>query len=190
MPREPEAWGLAALLTIQHARGRSRFDEQGGLVLLRDQDRSRWDHAAIAEGEAMLERTAALARPGRYQLQAAIAALHATAPSWEETDWLQIAVLYDALARHDPSPVVRLNQAVAHAQLAEPSDALTRLENLSGDLAGYHLFHAVRAELLTTLGRHDEARHANRTALGLTANDAERRLLTTRLHRHPLDDGS
>jgi len=190
MPREPEAWGLAALLTIQHARGRSRFDEQGGLVLLRDQDRSRWDHAAIAEGEAMLERTAALARPGRYQLQAAIAALHATAPSWEETDWLQIAVLYDALARHDPSPVVRLNQAVAHAQLAEPSDALTRLENLSGDLAGYHLFHAVRAELLTTLGRHDEAHHANRTALGLTANDAERRLLTTRLHRHPLDDGS
>ena len=87
-------------------------------------------------------------------------------------------------------PVVRLNQAVAHAQVGDPVDALRRLEGLGADLAGYHLFHAVRAELLTTLGRHDEAREANRTALGLTSNDAERRLLTTRLHRHPLQDGT
>jgi RNA polymerase sigma-70 factor (ECF subfamily) len=190
VPAEPEAWGLAALLTIQHARAAARFDEHGGLVLLRHQDRSRWDRAAIAEGETFLERAYRSHRTGRYQLQGAIAALHATAPSWEETDWLQIALLYDELARLDPSPVVRLNQAVAHAQVSDPADALARLEGLTRDLARYHLFHAVRAELLTTLGRHDEARVANRTALGLTSNDAERRLLTTRLHSRPLDDGS
>ena len=190
VPHEPEAWGLAALLTIQHARAAARFDEHGGLVLLRHQDRSRWDRAAIADGEMLLERAGALRRPGRYQLQAAIAALHATAPSWEETDWLQIVLLYDALARHDHSPVVLLNQAVALAQLGEPAAALAQLDGLADALASYHLFHAVRAELLTTLGRHDDAREANRTALGLTSNDAERRLLTTRLHRYPLDDGS
>jgi len=190
LPSEAEAWGLAALLTIQHSRSAARFDEHGGLVLLRHQDRSLWDHAAIAEGERMLERAYRSHRTGRFQLQGAIAALHATAPSWERTDWLQIALLYDELARHDPSPVVRLNQAVAHAQVGDPVDALGRLEGLGADLAGYHLFHAVRAELLTTLGRHDEAREANRTALGLTSNDAERRLLTTRLHRHPLQDGT
>ena len=190
VPGEAEAWGLAALLTIQHARAASRFDGAGGLVLLRQQDRSRWDHAAIAAGEAMIERAAALRRPGRYQLQAAIAALHATAPSWEETDWLQIVLLYDVLADLDRSPVVRLNQAVARAQLGAPEEALAQLDSLATPLASYHLFHAARAELLTALDRHDEARDANRTALGLTANDAERRLLTTRLHRHPLDDGS
>jgi RNA polymerase sigma-70 factor (ECF subfamily) len=190
VPDQPEAWGLAALLTIQNARASARFDDHGGLVLLRDQDRSRWDGAAIAEGERLLERASRSHRTGPYQLQAAIAALHATAPSWEETDWLQIALLYDELARLAPSPVVRLNQAVAHAQVSDPADALARLEGLSADLARYHLFHAVRAELLTTLGRHDEAREANRTALGLTDNDAERRLLTTRLHSRPLDDGS
>ncbi len=190
VPHEPEAWGLAALLTIQHARAAARFDEHGGLVLLRDQDRSRWDSGAIAEGERLIERAAALGAPGHYQVQAAIAALHATAPSWEETDWLQIVMLYELLAHLDTSPVVRLNQAVARAQLGEPAAALGQLEGLAGALASYHLFHAARAELLTTLGRHDEAREANRTALGLTSNDAERRLLTTRLHRHPLADGS
>jgi RNA polymerase sigma-70 factor (ECF subfamily) len=190
VPREAEAWGLAALLTIQHARAAARFDDDGGLVLLRHQDRSRWDHAAIAEGERLIERAAGLGAPGRYQLQAAIAALHATAPSWEETDWLQIVMLYDVLARLDPSPVVRLNQAVARAQLGEPEAALAQLDGLAGALSTYHLFHAARAELLTALERHDDAREANRTALGLTTNDAERRLLTTRLHRHPLADGS
>lgn len=190
VPGEPEAWGLAALLTIQHARAAARFAPDGGIVLLRHQDRSRWDHAAIAEGESMIERAAAVHRPGRYQLQAAIAAVHATAPSWEETDWLQIVVLYDVLAGLDPSPVVRLNQAVARAQLGEPELALAQLDALADRLASYHLFHASRAELLTTLGRHVEAREANRTALGLTANDAERRLLSTRLHRFPLADGT
>jgi predicted RNA polymerase sigma factor len=190
VPGEPEAWGLAALLTIQHARAAARFDEHGGLVLLRHQDRSRWDRAAIAAGEEMIERAAALGLPGPYQLQAAIAAVHASAPSWEETDWLQIGMLYDVLALLDPSPVVRLNQAVARAQLGEPEAALAQLDRLVDRLAGYHLFHATRAELLTSLGRHDEAREANRAALARTENDAERRLLTTRLHRRPLADGS
>jgi RNA polymerase sigma-70 factor (ECF subfamily) len=190
LPHEPEAWGLAALLTIQHARAAARFDDQGSIVLLQHQGRSKRDHDAIADGEAMIERAASLGLPGPYQLQAAIAAVHATSPSWAETDWPQIVLLYDVLALLDPSPVVQLNQAVAAAQLGDPAAALARLDGLAGRLAGYHLFHAARAELLTALGRHDEAREANRTALGLTGNDAERRLLTTRLHRHPLHDGT
>jgi RNA polymerase sigma-70 factor (ECF subfamily) len=189
LPDEAEAWGLAGLLTIQHARSRARFAD-GDLVLLRDQDRSLWDHDAIAAGERLIERAASLRQPGRYQLQAAIAAVHATGASWAETDWLQISLLYDELARHDPSPVVRLNQVVAHAQVVGPVDALHRLEALAEPLAAYHLFHATRAELLTSVGRDDEAATANRRALELTANDAERRLLATRLHRRPLDDGS
>jgi predicted RNA polymerase sigma factor len=192
LPREAEAWGLAALLTLQHARSRARFDEHGALVLLRDQDRSRWDAAAIAEGDRVLERAAALGTPGRYQLQAAIAAVHATAPSWAETDWLQIVMLYDLLLAHDASPVTRLNRAVAVAQLGrrQAESALADVEALAEPLAAYHLFHATRAELLRAVGREDEARAANRRALELTANAAERRLLTTRLHSRPLDDGS
>ena len=189
LPDEAEAWGLAGLLTIQHARSRARFAE-GDLVLLRDQDRSLWDHDAIAAGERLIERAASLRRPGRYQLQAAIAAVHATGANWAATDWLQISLLYDELARHDPSPVVRLNQVVAHAQVVGPVDALSRLEGLAEPLGEYHLFHATRAELLTAVGRDDEAAVANRRALELTTNDAERRLLATRLHRRPLDDGS
>jgi len=189
LPEEAEAWGLAALLTIQHARSRARFTG-GDLVLLRDQDRSLWDTAAIADGERLIERAAALHRPGPYQLQAAIAAVHATGASWAETDWLQISLLYDELARWDASPVVRLNQAVAHAYVAGPGDALRRLETLARPLDGYHLFYATRAQLLEMVGRDDEAAAANRRALALTSNDAERRLLTTRLHRRPLDDGS
>lgn len=192
LPREPEAWGLAALLTIQHARSGARFDADGGLVLLRDQDRTRWDATAVADGERMVERAASLRRPGRYQLQAAIAAVHATAPSWSETDWLQIVLLYEMLLRFDPSPVTRLNRAVAVAQLGadRAAGALADVDALAGPLADYHLFHATRAELLTALGRTEEAEAANRTALTLTANAAERRLLTTRLHSRRLDDGS
>ena len=148
--------------------------------------------AGIAEGERLLERAAALKAPGRYQLQAAIAAVHATAPSWAETDWLQIVTLYEMLLGVDRSPVTRLNRAVAVAQLGprQAEAALEDVEALAGPLAAYHLFHATRAELLTAVGRDDEATEANRTALTLTANDAERRLLTTRLHSRPLDDGS
>jgi predicted RNA polymerase sigma factor len=192
VPQAAEAWGLAALLTIQHARGAARFDPDGGLVLLRHQDRSRWDAEAIATGERLLERAAALHSPGRYQLHAAIATCHATSPSWTETDWLQIGALYHLLAAHDPSPVVALNRAVALAQLGpeEARRALAEVETLADELATYHLFHATRAELLTAAGRHEEAAEANRLALTLTSNDAERRLLTRRLHRRPLDDGS
>ena len=189
LPDEAEAWGLAALLTIQHARSRARFAD-GDLVLLRDQDRELWDHDAITEGERLIARAASFGRPGRYPLQAAIAAVHATGASWSETDWLQISLLYEELARHDASPVVRLNQVVAHAQVVGPVAALDRLELLADALADYHLFHATRAELLTAVGRHDDASAANRRALELTVNDAERRLLTMRLHRRPLSDGS
>ena len=192
LPREAEAWGLAALLTLQHARAGARFDAHGGLVLLRDQDRTAWDPTALAAGEELLGRAAALRSPGRYQLQAAIAACHASAATWSETDWLQIVTLYDLLLAHDPSPVVRLNRAVALAQLGPDQAALAlgEVDELADELAPYHLFHATRGQLLTELGRADEADAAHRKALELTTNDAERRLLLTRLHRHPLEDGS
>jgi RNA polymerase sigma factor (sigma-70 family) len=192
LPQEAEAWGLAALLTFQHARAAARFSESGELVLLADQDRSRWDRAAIAAGEVMLERAAALHRSGPFQLRAAIAACHATSPSWEATDWLQIVTLFEVLTRYDPSPVVRLNRAVAMSQIGpqEVAPSLAAVDELADRLDGYHLFHATRAELLARLGRADEADDANNRALALTGNDAERRLLATRLHRRPLDDGS
>ncbi len=192
LPGEAEAWGLAALLTFQHARAAARFSDAGDLVLLPDQDRSRWDHAAIAAGEEMLERAAALHSPGPFQLRAAIAACHATSPSWAETDWLQIVTLFEVLTRHDPSPVVRLNRAVAMSQIGpqEVEPSLQDVDELAARLDGYHLFHATRAQLLTRLGRDDEAAAANARALALTTNEAERRLLATRLHRHPLTDGS
>jgi RNA polymerase sigma-70 factor (ECF subfamily) len=192
LPREAEAWGLAALLTLQHARAAARFSAAGELVLLADQDRSRWDETAIAAAEEMLDRAAALRATGPFQLRAAIAACHATSPSWEQTDWLQIVTLFDLLSRHDPSPVVRLNRAVALSRLGPGyvEQALADVDALAGPLDGYHLFHATRAELLTALGRVDDADAANSRALALTGNDAERRLLATRLHRRPLDDGS
>jgi RNA polymerase sigma factor (sigma-70 family) len=190
LPLQAEAWGLAALLTLQHARSSARFDAAGNLVLLRDQDRTRWDTAAIAAAERLLERAAALRDPGPLQLQAAIAACHATAPSWAETDWLQIVTLYDVLTALDPSPLARLNRAVALAQVGEPVQALGEIDTLLPVLGSYHLLHATRAELLRELGRPGEAERADRTALGLTANEAERRLLRSRLRRGLLTDGS
>ncbi|HEY5419273.1 MAG TPA: hypothetical protein VIL10_00925, partial [Marmoricola sp.] len=119
-------------------------------------------------------------------------ACHATSPSWAETDWLQIVTLFEVLTRHDPSPVVRLNRAVAMSQIGpqEVEPSLHAVDELVDRLDGYHLFHATRAQLLTRLGRDDEAAAANARALALTTNEAERRLLATRLHRHPLTDGS
>jgi RNA polymerase sigma factor (sigma-70 family) len=192
LPREAEAWGLAALLSFQHARAAARFDDHGSLVLLPDQDRSRWDVTTIRAAEEMLDRAAALHAPGPFQIQAAIAACHATSASWAETDWLQIVTLYDILGRYDASPVVQLNRAIALARLGPDHVplALADVDALADRLDGYHLFHATRAELLTALGRDDEADAANARALEQTANEAERRLLTTRLHRHPLSDGS
>jgi predicted RNA polymerase sigma factor len=192
LPDQAEAWGLAALLSLQHGRAAARFGPTGDLVLLRDQDRRQWSRSAFVQGTRMLERAAALRSPGPYQLQAAIAACHAEAPSWRDTDWLQIVTLYGLLVDHDPSPVVRLNAAIALAQLGDRQAALALddVDRLSERLAGYHLFHATRAELLRQLGRDDEAATADRRALQLTANEAERRLIQTRLRRHPLTDGS
>jgi len=192
LPDQAEAWGLAALLTIQHGRAAARFGPTGDLVLLRDQDRSLWDRTAFEQASRLLERAASLHAPGPYQLQAAIAACHAEAPSWEQTDWLQIVTLYGVLIQQDPSPVVRLNGAIALAQLGTPQAgrALASVELLADRLDGYHLFHATRAELLRLLGRDDEATKADQRALELTTNEAERRLIQTRLRKHPLTDGS
>jgi RNA polymerase sigma factor (sigma-70 family) len=180
LPDEPEALGLHALLTLQHARRASRF-EHGELVVLEHQDRSLWDTAAIESADALLTRASALGRPGRYQLQAAIAACHASAKSWAETDWLQILVLYDMLLNFDPSPVARLNRAVALSKVWGPAPALEYVDGLGERLNGYHLFHAIRAVLLRELGRSDEATEADRTALRLTRNPAEQLLLRARL---------
>jgi RNA polymerase sigma-70 factor (ECF subfamily) len=192
LPDQAEPWGLAALLTLQHGRAAARFSPSGDLVLLRDQDRGRWDHTAIERATEMLERAASLRTPGPYQLQAAIAACHAEAPSWAETDWLQIVTLYGALIQRDSSPVVRLNAAIALAQLGprQAAEALADVDRLADRLDGYHLFHAARAELLRLLDRDDEATAADKRALELTTNEAERRLIQTRLRRHPLTDGS
>jgi RNA polymerase sigma factor (sigma-70 family) len=181
LPSEPEVLGLLALLQLQHARQPARFDGSGRLVLLRDQDRTAWDRAAIESADRLLERAADRGRPGRYQLQAAIAACHASSPTWEATDWLQILTLYDLLLRHDSSPVVRLNRAVALGKVRGAELALEYVDALAADLGRYHLFHATRADLLRTLGRGGEAAEADRRALELTANTAEQSLLRARL---------
>ncbi len=180
-PGEPEPMGLLALMRLQLARAEERFDPAGELILLANQDRSRWNRKMILEAIAMLERAAALKRPGPYQVQAALAACHAEAESWEATDWPQILVLYDFLLRMMPSPVVRLNRAVALRYVAGPEAALAEVENLAGDLTDYHLFHAIRGELLLELGRREQARAAELKALTLTGNRAERSLLRRRL---------
>jgi RNA polymerase sigma factor (sigma-70 family) len=181
MPREPEVLGLLALLLLHESRAATRFDGWGRLVRLADQDRGRWDQELIAEANRLLGRAMAMRRPGPYQIQAAIAALHAEAPGNEQTDWLQIRLLYDRLDQLAPSPVVRLNRAVATRFAVGPQAALAEVEPLAAELDGYRLFHAVRAELLEEVGRHDDARCANERALALAANPAERELLTRRL---------
>ena len=181
LPREPEAWGLLALLTFLSSRTAARFDADGRLVVLAEQDRSRWDTVAVARADGYLARAAAMRRPGRFQLQAAIAGCHASAPTAADTDWLEILILYDMLGRFDPSPVVRLNRAVALAEVAGPAVALADVDQLAERLADYHLFHATRAVLLTRLGDTEAARAANERALALTGNPAEQLLLRTRL---------
>ncbi len=157
-----------------------------------DQDRSLWDRGALEQATHYLEHAASLRSPGSYQLQAAIAACHAEARSWKETDWLQIVTLYGFLIEQDPSPVVRLNAAIALAQLGprQAAHALAEVEGLANRLDGYHLWHATRAELLRLNDRDAEAAAADERALELTSNEAERRLIQTRLRRHPLIDGS
>jgi RNA polymerase sigma factor (sigma-70 family) len=181
MPGEPEVAGLLALIQLHRARVAARFDGDGGLVLLRDQDRSQWDTAAIEGATRLLVRAAAQHQPGPYQLQAAIVACHAEAESFEDTDWEQIVVLYDMLLHLEPSPVTRLHRAIALRYAAGPGKAMAELDELAAALDRYHLFHATRAELLRELGRPDDARAADTRALELTENPAEQAVLRRRL---------
>lgn len=181
MPDDAEAIGLLALMRLHLARADARFDSAGNLILLEAQDRGRWDRERIDSALALLRRAAELRRPGPYQLQAAIAACHAEAATWEETDWQQIVALYDALLRYQPSPVVRLNRAISLRYLGGPRPALLEVDALESELDHYYLFHATRAELLRDLGRREEADQAVRRALELTTNPAERTLLQRRL---------
>ena len=181
MPREPEVAGLLALMLLHHSRRSARIDAGGELVLLEEQDRARWDHEMIDEGLAILDEAIAHRRPGPYQVQAAIAALHARAPRPEDTDWPQIAALYGRLAQMNPSPVIELNRAVAVAMADGPAHGLALLEPLGGTLEGYHLFHSARADLLRRLGRTDDAARSYARALELATNPVERSYLERRL---------
>ncbi len=183
LPDEPEATGLLALMLLHDARRESRVDASGDLVLLEDQDRSRWDATRIAEGQGLIERAIERRRPGTYQIQAAIAALHDEAGSWPATDWPQIVELYRRLLTIDASPVVELNLGVAVAMAEGPAIGLAMLDGLAatGALETYPYLHAARADLLRRLGRRSEAVAAYRTALDLTDNRAERVFLRRRL---------
>ena len=181
LPRQAEVLGLLALMRMHLARAAARFDAEGEMVLLPEQDRALWNRDAIAEGVQLLHRAAALSATGPYQLQAAIAAVHAEAPSWAETDWPQILALYDSLLRFTDTPVVRLNRAVALSHVRGAEVALGEVNDLALELAGYHLFHATRAELLDELGETALAREARMHALELCQNPAERSLLARKL---------
>ena len=180
---EPEALGLLALMLLHDSRRDARVRPSGELVILEEQDRALWDHGQISEGMALLERAMQMARPGPYQVQAAISALHAEAQRPEETDWSQIALLYSELARHNASPIVELNRAVAVAMAEGPIRGLALLEQLAGDarLDGYHLYHAARADLLRRAGWRDDAADAYQMALELAENKVERDYLQSRL---------
>jgi RNA polymerase sigma-70 factor (ECF subfamily) len=172
-PDEPEVLGLTALMLLQHARAAARFDANGGMVLLEDQDRASWDRAQIVEGITLTDRAFAMRRPGAYQIQAAIAALHSRAARFEDTDWSQIEQLYRALLQFQPTPVVALNHAVALSRVEGPEAALALVDPLASALEGYFYFHGVRGHLLEKLARRDEARTAYAAALALATSAAE-----------------
>jgi RNA polymerase sigma-70 factor (ECF subfamily) len=181
MPTEPEVAGLLALIRLHRARVPARFDTEGGLVLLQQQDRSLWNREAIGEATRLLVRTARQSRPGPYQLQAAIVACHAEAERWEDTDWEQIVLLYDMLLHLAPSPVASLHRAIALRYTAGPRAAMAELDNLAAALDRYHLYHATRGDLLRELGDADRARASDRRALELTGNPAEQAVLQRRI---------
>ena len=181
MPTEPEVAGLLALIRLHRARVAARFDVDGHLVLLQDQDRSLWDRAAIERAGRVLERAAKQQRPGPYQLQAAIIACHAEAGCWQDTDWEQIVLLYDMLLHLTPSPVTRLHRAIALRYRSGPQAAMAELDTLASELDRYHLYHATRAELWRGLGHAEGALVADRRALELTANPAEQAVLQQRI---------
>lgn len=183
MPDEPEVTGLLALMLLTEARRPARTDAAGRLVPLGEQDRGRWDAGLVAEGQDLVRACLRRDRPGPYQVQAAIGAVHSDASSVEQTDWGQVVRLYDLLTAYDPSPVVHLHRAVAVAEVDGPATALALVDGL--DLAGYYLLHAVRADLLARLGRAGEARAAYGEAIARTANEAERAHLARRLAALP-----
>ncbi|MDO9442368.1 MAG: RNA polymerase sigma factor [Beijerinckiaceae bacterium] len=172
-PAEPEVMGLVALMLLQHARLPARFDSQGGVILLEDQDRSLWNAQMIAEGLALIDKAMRHARPGPYQIQAAIAALHARAATAPETDWVQIERLYAALEYSQPSPVITLNRAVAVAKVQGPQAALDLIDPLAQRLSNYFHYHGVRGAMLLQLDRRDEARMAFDRAIALANTPAE-----------------
>jgi RNA polymerase sigma-70 factor (ECF subfamily) len=186
MPGETEVRGLHALLLVTDARRATRVADDGRLLRLQEQDRSRWDRAALAEADETIVGCLRQAPPGRYVLQAAIASLYAEPPSFEQTDWSQIVFLYDRLLRVWPSPVVALNRVVPLSMTEGPQAALAELERLEQDerLAGYRYLPAIKADLLSRLGRADEAADAYRLALALAANETERAFLTGQLDDH------
>jgi len=183
MPHEPEVLGLLALMLLVQSRRAARTTPAGDLVLLADQDRELWDRRLIAEGQAIVRRCLRRDQPGPYQIQAAINAVHSDAPTAAATDWTQILQLYDHLLSLDPSPVVELHRAVAVAEVEGPQAALALVDAL--DLGAYHLFHAIRADLLRRLGRDAEAAHAYGSAIARTANATERDFLQRRRRSLP-----
>jgi RNA polymerase sigma-70 factor (ECF subfamily) len=180
MPDEPEVLGLLALLLMTEARRAARFAPDGRLIVLAEQDRALWDRELITQGQTLVRACLRRNRPGPYQIQAAISAVHCDAAGVHDTDWRQILVLYDQLRAVARTPVVELNRAIALAEVAGPAAALATLEDLDLDLGRYHLYHATLADLLRRLGRHDDAAAAYEHARSLTDNAAERRLLEQR----------
>ncbi|MET9406259.1 sigma-70 family RNA polymerase sigma factor [Streptomyces sp. NPDC002935] len=181
LPQDGEVAGLLALMLLTEARRTARVSQSGELVALDEQDRGAWDAALIAEGHRLVrERLAAGVAPGRYQILAAINAVHTSAPDVRDTDWSQVLALYDQLVRLDPSPIVALNRAIAVAELDGPQVALALVERLADELAGYHAYHATRADLLRRLGRSQKARAAYDKAIELAGNTAESAHLTRR----------
>jgi len=182
-PNESEVHGLVALMEIQSSRFKTRVNAKGEPVLLMDQNRALWDRLLIRRGLAALERCRKLGRPlGPYSLQAAISACHAMAPTADETNWIRIAALYEALSRATPSPIVELNRAVAISMAFGPAFGLQIVDELNNEnsLKGYHLLPSVRGDLLAKLGRHDEARTEFQRAASMTRNERERTLLLNR----------
>ena len=188
-PSEPEIMGMTALLLMQHARAVARLDAEGAIVLLQDQDRRAWNREAIAEGLVLVEKALRHRRPGPYQVQAAIAAMHARAPRAEDTDWAEIDRLYAVLETLQPSPVVTLNRAVAVAKVQGPAAALAMIEPLAERLSGYFHFFGVKGALLEDLGRAEEARVAFSRAIALANTAAEAAHIRQHLDRLMTDRG-
>jgi RNA polymerase sigma-70 factor (ECF subfamily) len=189
-PGEAEIIGLTALLLLQHSRAAARLDGDGQIVLMEDQDRSLWDHGLIDEGFALIDEAMRHAQPGPYQVQAAIAALHARAPAFGDTDWPQIELLYAALEKLQPSPVVTLNRAVALSRVQGPAAALALIEPLAGKLSGYFYFHGVKGALLRDLGRFDDARETFNRAIALASTAAEVAHIRKQMDRLMSESGS